>query len=49
KRMANAPAHIFLRYSLQKGFVPLMKSVKEPTCISNADIFAFELPLGSSR
>jgi len=36
-------AQILLRYSLQKGFVPLPKSVKPERIEANIDIFDFEL------
>ncbi|KAI9454739.1 oxidoreductase [Lactarius psammicola] len=47
KKYGKDPAYIFFHYSLQKGFVPLMKSVNESHIVSNADIFAFELAPGS--
>jgi diketogulonate reductase-like aldo/keto reductase len=39
----KTPAQVLLRWSLQKGFVPLPKSVNKPRIEENADIFDFEL------
>ncbi|KZS92007.1 Aldo/keto reductase [Sistotremastrum niveocremeum HHB9708] len=39
----KSTAQVLLRYSLQKGFVPLPKSVKAERIASNADIFDFDL------
>ncbi|KAF8485739.1 aldo-keto reductase [Russula ochroleuca] len=43
KKYGKDPAHIFLRYSLQKGFVPLVKSTDHTRIVSNSDVFDFEL------
>ncbi|KAI0633292.1 Aldo/keto reductase [Trametes polyzona] len=40
------PAQILLRWSLQKGFVPLPKSATPARIRSNADIYDFELDAG---
>ncbi|KAI0295898.1 aldo-keto reductase [Multifurca ochricompacta] len=45
KKYEKGPAHIFLRYSLQKGFVPLVKSADRVRIVSNANVFDFELDL----
>jgi len=37
------PAHILLRWSLQKGFVPLPKSSTPSRIHSNANLYDFEL------
>jgi len=37
------PAHILLRWSLQKGFVPLPKSATRDRIHSNANLYDFEL------
>ncbi|KAF9223346.1 aldo-keto reductase [Gyrodon lividus] len=39
------PAQILLRYSLQKGYVPLPKSSQKGRLISNTQIFDFELQM----
>lgn len=39
----KTPAQILLRWSLQKGFVPLPKSVTPSRIRENADIYGFEL------
>ena len=36
-------AQVLLRWSLQKGFVPLPKSVTPERIVKNADLFGFEL------
>lgn len=43
KKYGKTPAQILLRWSLQKGFVPLPKSVTPSRIQENADIFDFEL------
>jgi len=37
------PAQILIRWSLQKGFVPLPKSATPSRIKSNADLYGFEL------
>jgi len=37
------PAQVLLRYSLEKGYVPLPKSISKQRIISNTDVFDFEL------
>jgi len=49
KKYGKGPAHIFLRYSLQKGFVPLVKSADHARIVSNADVFDFELDSSEVR
>ncbi|KAL9100736.1 MAG: hypothetical protein Q9163_003921 [Psora crenata] len=44
KRHGKTPAQVLLRWSLQKGFVPLPKSVTYSRIEENADIYNFELP-----
>jgi diketogulonate reductase-like aldo/keto reductase len=39
----KSPAQVLIRYSLQKGWVPLPKSEKEARIKENADVFGFEL------
>ena len=34
---------MLIRWSLQRGFVPLPKSVSEPRIASNANVFGWEL------
>ncbi|KAA1467134.1 aldo-keto reductase [Dentipellis sp. KUC8613] len=43
EKYKKQPAHIFLRYSLQKGFVPLVKSSSQNRIIDNTYIFDFQL------
>ncbi|RDW57244.1 hypothetical protein BP5796_12694 [Coleophoma crateriformis] len=43
EKHGKSPAQILLRWSVQKGFVPLPKSEKENRMRENADIFDFEL------
>lgn len=39
----KSPAQVLIRYSLQKGWVPLPKSEKEARIKENTDVFDFEL------
>ncbi|KAK1923353.1 putative aldo-keto reductase [Papiliotrema laurentii] len=39
----KTPAQILIRWSLQKGYVPLPKSVRPERIRSNADVYGFEL------
>ena len=43
KKYGKTAAQVLLRWSLQKGFVPLPKSVTPKRIEENADIFDFEL------
>jgi len=43
ERYKKDPAQILIRWSLQKGYVPLPKSSKEHRIISNANVYDFEL------
>ncbi|TDL19111.1 Aldo/keto reductase [Rickenella mellea] len=43
KRVGKDPAQVLIRWSLQRGFVPLPKSSKPERVISNADVYDFEL------
>ncbi|MBD1259975.1 aldo/keto reductase [Maribacter polysiphoniae] len=43
KKYGKSPAHIVLRWDLQKGVVTIPKSVKKERIVNNADIFDFEL------
>ncbi|KAE8379855.1 NADP-dependent oxidoreductase domain-containing protein [Aspergillus bertholletiae] len=43
KKHKKSPAQILIRWSLQKGFVPLPKSATPERIIENADVFDFEL------
>ena len=43
KKHGKTPAQILLRWSLQKGYVPLSKSVTPSRIVENADVFGFEL------
>ncbi|CAG8971775.1 hypothetical protein HYALB_00001884 [Hymenoscyphus albidus] len=46
KKYNKTPAQILLRWSLQKGFVPLPKSVTPTRIIENAQLYDFELTEG---
>jgi len=43
KKYNKTAAQILVRWSLQKGFVPLPKSVTPTRIIENADVYDFEL------
>jgi diketogulonate reductase-like aldo/keto reductase len=43
KKHGKTPAQILLRWSIQKGFVPLPKSVTQSRIEENANIYDFEL------
>ncbi|KAG7444722.1 Aldo/keto reductase [Guyanagaster necrorhizus] len=43
KKYQKEPAQVLLRYSLQKGYVPLPKSSSKTRMLSNTDIFDFNL------
>lgn len=43
KQHGKTPAQILIRYSLQKGWVPLPRSEQEKRIKDNADVFDFEL------
>ncbi|KAL8948753.1 MAG: hypothetical protein Q9222_005092 [Ikaeria aurantiellina] len=42
-------AQVLIRYSLQKGWVPLPKSDNEGRIVANADVYGFELDAGDMR
>ncbi|KAG6860701.1 hypothetical protein C0995_008373 [Termitomyces sp. Mi166 len=43
KEVDKTPAQVLIRWSIQKGFVPLPKSAHPARVVSNADIYDFEL------
>ncbi|CCA69673.1 related to 2,5-diketo-D-gluconic acid reductase [Serendipita indica DSM 11827] len=43
KRHSKSPAQILLRYSLQRGYIPLPKSVTKERIIENKNLYDFEL------
>ncbi|KAJ5095796.1 hypothetical protein NUU61_005152 [Penicillium alfredii] len=43
KKHSKTPAQILIRWSLQKGYVPLPKSVTESRIVENAEVFDFAL------
>ncbi|KAI4183829.1 MAG: hypothetical protein L6R41_005167 [Letrouitia leprolyta] len=43
KKYSKTPSQVLLRWSLQKGFVPLPKSVTSSRIEENADLYDFEL------
>lgn len=42
-KYGKSPAQVLIRWSLEKGFVPLVKSVTPSRIAENADLFGFEL------
>lgn len=42
-RHAKTPAHVLIRWSLQRGFVCVPKSSNADRIAANADVFSFEL------
>lgn len=45
-KYGKTEAQVLLRWSLQQGFVPLVKTVREDRLKENADLFDFELTDG---
>jgi len=43
EKHSTSPAQVLIRWSLQKGYVPLPKSTREERIALNADVFGFEL------
>jgi len=43
KKHNTSAAQVLIRWSLQKGYVPLPKSTREERIASNADVYGFEL------
>lgn len=43
KKHGKSPAQVLIRYSLQKGWVPLPKSVHTERIVENTHIYDFEL------
>ncbi|KAF8071746.1 aldo-keto reductase [Lyophyllum atratum] len=46
KKYAKSPSQILLRYSVQKGFVPIPKSTLRERIVENTQIFDFQLARG---
>lgn len=46
QRVQRSPAQVMLRWSLQKGYVPIPKSVSRHRIVENASVFDFELSEG---
>ncbi|CAN8097183.1 unnamed protein product [Discula destructiva] len=44
EKIGKSSAQVLIRYSLQKGWVPLVKSEKEERIQENADVFTFSIP-----
>lgn len=42
-KYGKEPAQLLIRYSLQKGYIPIPKSARKDRIISNADVFDFSL------
>ena len=49
KKHGKTPAQVLVRWSLQKGFVPLPKSVTPSRIVENADVYDFELDEGDIK
>lgn len=49
KKYNKTPSQVLLRWSLQKGFVPLPKSVTPSRIEKNADLYDFELTSGEMK
>ena len=43
KKYGKEPAQVLIRWSLDKGHIPLVKSVTSSRIVSNADVFDFAL------
>jgi len=43
KKHNTSAAQVLIRWSLQKGYVPLPKSTHEERIVANADVYSFEL------
>ena len=43
KKYGKSPAQVLVRWSLQRGFVPLVKTVTQSRMVENTDVFGFEL------
>lgn len=43
QELGRTPAQVLIRWSLQKGFIPLPKSVNKDRIKANIDVFNFEL------
>ncbi|RUS30793.1 aldo-keto reductase [Jimgerdemannia flammicorona] len=43
RKHGKQPAQILIRWSLQRGFIPLPKSVHKERIIANADVFGWEI------
>ena len=43
-QLFRKPTQIAIRWSLQRGFVPLPKSTREERIAENADVFSFTIP-----
>ncbi|EIN03970.1 aldo-keto reductase [Punctularia strigosozonata HHB-11173 SS5] len=43
RKYSKQPAQVLIRWSLQKGFIPIPKSASKHRITSNADVFDFEL------
>ncbi|EJD41247.1 Aldo/keto reductase [Auricularia subglabra TFB-10046 SS5] len=49
KKHSKKPTQVLIRWSLQKGYVPLPKSTHEDRIIENANVFDFELDEGDTQ
>jgi len=43
RKYVKEPAQVLLRYSIQKGYIPIPKSANKARIVSNTQIFDFEL------
>jgi diketogulonate reductase-like aldo/keto reductase len=49
KKYSCTPAQLMVRWSLQHGYVPLPKSVKESRIVENAQVQNFEIDAADVR
>lgn len=49
KKYQCEPGQLLVRWSLQKGYVPLPKSVKKPRIVSNAQVEGFDIEEGDMK
>ncbi|KAI9328675.1 NADP-dependent oxidoreductase domain-containing protein [Zopfochytrium polystomum] len=43
-KLGKTPAQILIRWSIQKGLIPLPKTVKTPRLVENMSVFGWEIP-----